>query len=192
MLVILVAGVALVGALLLLGVLCVTRVGQSLGDWNLPVKISTVVVLLVSIAVMAPISIVEEGHVGVVYRFKKLSLRILESGLNIVTPLDFVEHVQITQQTDFVEKVPCGTKDGTMLVFPRIEVVNQLNVTTVLKVIQAFGVSYDQRLIFDKIKSEMSQHCSKNTAHQVAALPLYEPLIYAWNAMDMNDLCRLL
>jgi regulator of protease activity HflC (stomatin/prohibitin superfamily) len=136
-------------------------------DWVAPVKVACLAILFGSFFFITPIHMIEEGHVGVVYRFKALSKTMLKPGLNFVAPIDEVFQIQVTQQTDSVLEVFCGTKDGVPLTFPRIEVVNQLAIEEVYNVVQQYGVYYDQPLIFAKIQYEMNQHCSKHTVNEV-------------------------
>ena len=124
--------------------------------------------LLLGIICLIPLHQINEGHVGVIYRFRALSLKILQPGLNWVLPIvDVVSQIQVTQQTDAITDVPCGTKDGVPLVFPRIEVVNQLNASEVYNVVSQFGVDYDQPLIFARIHHEMNQYCSHSVLNDV-------------------------
>lgn len=112
--------------------------------------------------------VVPQSDVGVVTTFGKLENRILEPGLNFIYPFVSTAHlVQVTLQTDSVTDTPCGTSSGETIVFSKIEVVNQLDKEHVLDTVRQFGLDYDQTLIYDRIKSEMNQFCSKHTMHEV-------------------------
>jgi len=111
---------------------------------------------------------IQEGYVGVVYRFGSLSDQILDPGLHLLIPLiTTVYQVQTTIQTDYIRDVPCGTNSGVNIKFDKIEVVNQLEKKSVYETIKNYTVDYDKTLIFDKINHEMNQFCSKHTLQQV-------------------------
>lgn len=128
----------------------------------------TVIVTVLSTTLYFSIFFVKEGDVGVVYRMGRLVPGVMHPGLNLVIPgIDLVELVQVTVQTDSVTNIPCGTLDGTMLTFNRIEVVNQLPIPYVNAVARNFTTSYDKLLIYDKIHHEMNQFCSNYTLQYI-------------------------
>jgi regulator of protease activity HflC (stomatin/prohibitin superfamily) len=77
------------------------------------------------------------------------------------------EPVQITLQTDVVKDIPCGTSNGVMVTFDKIEVVNILNAAKAHATVKRYGVSYDKIWIFDRIHHEINQFCSSHTLQQV-------------------------
>ena len=64
---------------------------------------------------------------GVYYRFGVIQQDVQEPGWHIKYPWQSVEQVQVSIQTDEVTNIPCGTSDGIMISFEKIEVVNRLN-----------------------------------------------------------------
>jgi regulator of protease activity HflC (stomatin/prohibitin superfamily) len=123
-------------------------------------RVGAVVAVLASLAVLVPVVFVHQGDLGIVYRFGKLVDRTLEPGLNIVLPIDDVHHVQVTEQTDSLSDVNCGTNDGATFAFKVIEIVNQLNSSYVRTVVANYKVNYDQPLIFQALSHEVGQMCS--------------------------------
>eukprot|EP01028_Stygiella_incarcerata_P007460 TRINITY_DN308_c0_g1_i1.p1 TRINITY_DN308_c0_g1~~TRINITY_DN308_c0_g1_i1.p1 ORF type:complete len:404 (-),score=130.37 TRINITY_DN308_c0_g1_i1:178-1389(-) len=111
---------------------------------------------------------VEEGHVGVYYRGGALLKRIEEPGFHFKFPfIDHVENVQITAQTDSVRNIPCGTSGGVVVMFDRIEVVNQLQKDHVWNTVKEYSAGYDSLWIFEKIHHEINQFCSSHTLSEV-------------------------
>lgn len=111
---------------------------------------------------------VEEGHVGVYWRGGALVDRITDPGFHLKFPLvDQFENVQVTIQTDKVERIPCGTSGGVMLTIDKVEVVNRLRKEYVYETIKNYTVNYDKIWIFDKIHHEINQFCSKHTLQEV-------------------------
>ncbi|KAK3241564.1 hypothetical protein CYMTET_48680 [Cymbomonas tetramitiformis] len=111
---------------------------------------------------------VEEGHVGLYFRGGRLLDTAVGPGLYLHLPyLTRMVNVNVRLQTDVIRKVPCGTKDGIMSEFERVEVVNTLNVEHALRVVKTYGVDYDQIWIHDKVHHEINQFCSNKTLRQV-------------------------
>jgi erlin len=107
---------------------------------------------------------IDEGHVGVYYRGGKLLDWVTGPGFNVRNPyMTSYEQVQITIQTDEVKNIPCGTSGGVMIMFDKIEVVNQLNKNAVLETVKNYTGDYDRIWIYDKIHHEINQFCSQRT-----------------------------
>ncbi|XP_063696268.1 erlin-1-like [Culicoides brevitarsis] len=133
-------------------------------------QLVTGLVIVACLAVILQLSLhkVEEGHVGVYYRAGALLPVTSKPGIHLMLPLLTVfKSIQVTLQTDELKNVPCGTSGGVMLYFDRIEVVNILNVDSVLEIVRNYTADYDRALIFDKVHHELNQFCSRHTMHQV-------------------------
>lgn len=70
---------------------------------------------------------VKEGYVGIYKKFGVLQQKLTEPGFHFRLPFieEFIE-MKISIQTDTVNNVPCGTSNGTLVYFDKIEVVNKL------------------------------------------------------------------
>jgi regulator of protease activity HflC (stomatin/prohibitin superfamily) len=111
---------------------------------------------------------VPEGHVAIFYRHGALLNRTAGPGFSASVPfMTRVEFVQTTVQTDRVERIPCGTKGGTVIHFGSIEVVNQLEADAVLDTVRRYTVNYDKTWIYDKIHHEINQICSRSTLEEM-------------------------
>ncbi|XP_066259837.1 erlin-1-like [Euwallacea similis] len=111
---------------------------------------------------------IEEGHVAVYFRGGALLPSMSYPGYHMMIPiLTSYKSVQVTLQTDEVTNVPCGTSGGVMIYFDRIEVVNYLNVNSVMDIVRNYTADYDKTLIFNKIHHELNQFCSIHTLHEV-------------------------
>jgi len=112
--------------------------------------------------------VIREGHIGVYYRGGALLEGYTEPGLNFKLPfITSYEEVQVTIQTDSVKNIPCGTSEGTMIYFDKVEVVNRLQKEAAIDLIRNYTTNYDQTWIFDKIHHEINQFCSKHTLQEV-------------------------
>ncbi|KAL1497899.1 hypothetical protein ABEB36_008781 [Hypothenemus hampei] len=111
---------------------------------------------------------IEEGHVGIYYRGGALLPALSLPGYHMMAPLlTSYKSVQVTLQTDEITNVPCGTSGGVMIYFDRIEVVNFLNINSVLDIVRNYTADYDKTLIFNKIHHELNQFCSIHSLHEV-------------------------
>lgn len=111
---------------------------------------------------------IKEGHVGVYFRGGKLLPGTTEAGYNFMLPvITSVEEVQTTVQTDKVTDIPCGTSGGVVIIFGKIEVVNQLNHNLVWDTVKNYTTDYDKTWIFDKIHHEINQFCSSHSLQEV-------------------------
>jgi len=111
---------------------------------------------------------IEEGHVGIYFRGGALLPTMSYPGYHMMIPLiTSYKSVQVTLQTDEITNVPCGTSGGVMIYFDRIEVVNHLNVNSVMDIVRNYTADYDKTLIFNKIHHELNQFCSIHNLHEV-------------------------
>lgn len=118
--------------------------------------------------IFSAIHSIEEGHVGVYRRGGKILDEITDPGYNFKLPfITEEEEVNIIDQTDEVHNVKCGTKNGIVLMFTKIEVVNKLTKPGVLYTIKNFGFKYDKALIFDKIHHEVNKICANYTFEEI-------------------------
>ncbi|KAK3251068.1 hypothetical protein CYMTET_39612 [Cymbomonas tetramitiformis] len=124
--------------------------------------------LLTACGCRAVLHAVPEGHIGLSYRSGKLLDAVSAPGLHGHLPVvTRMVNILVRVQTDVVENVPCGTKDGIMSAFERVEVVNSLREDRAHAVVKAYGEDYDRVWIHDKIHHEINQFCSNKTLREV-------------------------
>lgn len=70
-------------------------------------------------------------------------------------------------QTDKVEKVPCGTANGLLISFDKIEVINRLEKKQVYRTVLNYTEGYEKIWITDKIHHQINQFCSKHTLQEI-------------------------
>jgi regulator of protease activity HflC (stomatin/prohibitin superfamily) len=70
---------------------------------------------------------VKEGYVGIYKKLGVLQPELSEPGYHFRIPFyeEFIE-MKISIQTDVVSNIPCGTSNGTLVYFDKVEVVNKL------------------------------------------------------------------
>jgi len=112
---------------------------------------------------------VPEGSVGIYYKFGKLNDIVTEPGLSfhMPPPITRSSNVQVTPQTDVISDVMCGANDGTLLVFPQVEIGNFLKRDYVYRTIKRFGEEYDNYLVKDKVRAQINVICSGLTSQEI-------------------------
>lgn len=79
---------------------------------------------------------------------------------------EFIE-MKVSVQTDTVENIPCGTSNGTLVYFNKIEIVNRLAKSAVYETVFNYTENYEKFWITDKIHSEINQFCSKHSLQEI-------------------------
>ncbi|KRW99626.1 hypothetical protein PPERSA_03427 [Pseudocohnilembus persalinus] len=134
---------------------------------RIEVVIVQAIVVLIFILLNGTIQI-NEGNVGVMYRFGKLQENLLKPGFHLVIPfINDIQQVQVSIQTDQIKDIPCGTSGGVLINIELIEVVNKLNEPYVFQTVKEYGIDYDQIWIHDKVHHEINQFCSKNSLEDI-------------------------
>ena len=112
---------------------------------------------------------VAEGHAGVSYTFGKLNEKVTDPGMTfrLPQPITSVSDVQVTPQTDVITDVKCGAGDGTLLIFPQIEIGNYLKREYVYRTVRRFGELYDNYLVKDKVRAQINVICSSLTSQEI-------------------------
>lgn len=75
--------------------------------------------------------------------------------------------MKISIQTDVVSNIPCGTSNGTLVYFDKVEVVNKLKKTHVYETVLNYTEDYEKFWITDKLHHEINQFCSKHSLQEI-------------------------
>lgn len=111
---------------------------------------------------------VREGYVGIYKNFGVLQKTLSEPGIHFRIPFfqEFIE-MSISIQTDVVTNIPCGTSNGTMVYFNKVEVVNKLKKEYVYDTVLNYTEDYEKFWITDKLHHEINQFCSKHSLQEI-------------------------
>ena len=86
---------------------------------------------------------VKEGEVVLLKEFGVLRKELVEPGLRFRIPFyQEILRINLMIQTDIVKDVPCGTSNGLLVVFDRIEVINRLDKRHVYKTVLNYTDQY--------------------------------------------------
>jgi erlin len=132
--------------------------------------IQLVLLLIVAyfVAMLSGFHEVKEGYVGIYKRMGILQKGLSEPGFHFRIPFleNFIE-MKISIQTDVVKNIPCGTSNGTLVYFDKVEVVNKLRKEYVYETVLNYTEDYEKYWITDKLHHEINQFCSKHSLQEI-------------------------
>ena len=130
-----------------------------------------VVVAFVAVAVNAVLSshhTIQEGSVGIYFKFGALGESISYPGVHWQAPfVSTVEEVRIRPQTDSLNAMEAITKDGITNTFNDVQVISRIRVDNLIPMVRKFGLDFRGSLIFDRVKEELRIFCANHTIDEV-------------------------
>ncbi len=111
---------------------------------------------------------VKEGYVGIYKTLGVLQKKLSQPGFHFRIPMyeEFIE-MKVSIQTDVVINIPCGTSNGTLVYFDKVEVVNKLKKEYVYDTVLNYTADYEKFWITDKLHHEINQFCSKHSLQEI-------------------------
>jgi len=103
---------------------------------------------------------IDEGHVGVYFKYGALQREVGHPGLNTMTPL-VASYVQITIRptSHFLDSFSAVTKDAIPILFNQVEVISSVPQENVQWLVKKFGVDFRTVLVFDRLREEVRRYC---------------------------------
>lgn len=91
------------------------------------IQLAVLAIVAYFLAMLSGFHEVKEGYVGIYKNFGVLQPTLSQPGFHLRIPFyeEFIE-MKISIQTDVVTNIPCGTSNGTLVYFDKVEVVNKL------------------------------------------------------------------
>lgn len=131
-----------------------------------------VVVLATAIIVIAAIidgyHEIEEGHVGVYYKFGALQSGISDPGVHMMQPfVSTVKEILIRPEETIMRDVDAVTKDGIQITFQGISVLSSTTKSKVVDMLRDFGADFKKVLIYDRVKEDLRIFCANKTIDDV-------------------------
>ena len=122
------------------------------------------VVVSYFVAMLSGFHEVREGYVGIYKRLGVLQKGLSGPGFHFRIPFleNYIE-MKVSIQTDVVRNIPCGTSNGTLVYFDKVEVVNKLRKDYVYETVLNYTEDYEKYWITDKLHHEINQFCSKHS-----------------------------
>jgi len=128
-------------------------------------------VAVIAVSVNAVISShhnIQEGSVGIYFKFGALGEGISYPGVHWQAPfISHVEEVRIRPQTDSLKAMEAITKDGITNTFNDVQVISRIRVDNLIPMVRKFGLDFRGSLIFDRVKEELRKFCANHTIDEV-------------------------
>ena len=111
---------------------------------------------------------IEEGYVGVYYKFGALQEGVTEPGVHYMQPfVSTTKSVLIRPEETKMNYVEAITKDGIEISFEGISVLSRTTKEKVIGMIKEYGIRFKEVLIYDRIKEDLRIFCANKTIDQV-------------------------
>merc|ERR1711872_386796 len=111
---------------------------------------------------------VEEGYVGVYFKFGALQDSITEPGIHFQQAfVTTTKSVLIRPEEKNMPSVEVVTKDGIEIVFNGIGVLSRTQKNKVIPMIKKYGMGFKEVLIYDRIREDLRIFCAGKTIDEV-------------------------
>ena len=102
---------------------------------------------------------IDEGHVGVYFKYGALQKSLGHPGLNTMTPwVSSVEQITIRPKSEIAYTFTAVTKDAIPITFQNVEVISSVPQENVLWLVKNFGVNFRTILVFDRLREEVKRY----------------------------------
>lgn len=146
--------------------------GNFLRQGNTTCKIlSAVIVLAVAITIACIADSyhkINEGNVGIYYKYGALLDRVSEPGVHFLQPfVETYKEVMIRPETQRMPPVLAISKDGIENTFREITAITKVRRDKLVYMLKTFGPEFKDSLVFDRIKEDLRKFCANHTIDEV-------------------------
>jgi regulator of protease activity HflC (stomatin/prohibitin superfamily) len=135
---------------------------------KLSISLLVLLVAVLAAVLLSSLHKVEEGSVGVYFRFGALMEAVTHPGMHYMLPFVTTMHqVQIRPRTDTLPPMAVITRDGIQNIFNDVQVISRVDVDKVVFMVQRFGVEFREALVYDRVKEELRIFCANHTIDDV-------------------------
>ena len=126
------------------------------------------ILVTITAVLLSSIHRIEEGNVGVYFKYGALMNETTQPGIQYMTPfvVDVVE-VQTRPQTDSLPTIISVTRDGIENTFKDVQVISRVRPEKLVPLVRKFGIQFRESLIFDRVKEELRIFCANNSIDDV-------------------------
>lgn len=126
-----------------------------------------VIISLIVACLIGGIHTINEGHVGIYFKYGAIQDRVSMPGVNFQQPfVSSYQEIKIRPQTD-TTSVEAITQDGIKISFEGIQIITRIRMGDLSRMIKEYGLEFKQALVFDRIKEELRIYCAGHTIHEV-------------------------
>jgi len=147
---------------------CLRNRGGSISFAKVCSGVFLIVLVGIMSVILSAVHKIEEGNVGVYYKYGAIMDKLTHPGVHYMTPfvVDVFE-IQIRPQTDTMESMQSVTKDGIQNTFTDVQVITRIRVDKLVYMIKNYGREFKHALVFDRIKEELRIFCANSTVDEV-------------------------
>merc|ERR1712141_857936 len=133
---------------------------HGVGKYVCLILTGTVLALALIIGMLAhSLHHIDEGHVGVYFKYGALQNSVGHPGLNTMTPwVSTYEQITIRPRSEIVNSFSAVTKDAIQIQFHDVEVISSVPQEHVLWLVKKFGVNFRTVLGFDRFREEVKKY----------------------------------
>merc|ERR1712141_779965 len=133
---------------------------HGVGKYVCLILTGTVLALALIIGMLAhSLHHIDEGHVGVYFKYGALQNSVGHPGLNTMTPwVSTYEQITIRPRSEIVNSFSAVTKDAIQIQFHDVEVISSVPQEHVLWLVKKFGVNFRTVLVFDRLREEVKKY----------------------------------
>ena len=133
---------------------------MGVGKYVCLILTGTVLALALIIGMLAhSLHHIDEGHVGVYFKYGALQNSVGHPGLNTMTPwVSTYEQITIRPRSEIVNSFSAVTKDAIQIQFHDVEVISSVPQEHVLWLVKKFGVNFRTVLVFDRLREEVKKY----------------------------------
>jgi len=112
---------------------------------------------------------IDEGHVGVYYKFGALMEVKSPPGVHWMQPfVTQVASIRLTPETRTMDPMVCTTRDGVRNVFRDVQVITSIEEDQVLVLVRQFTTDLKTILVYDRVREAIQYFCANNTIDEVS------------------------
>jgi len=139
---------------------------------SIMIKIGAAVVVVVAAIItgvcLSALHTIEEGHVGVYYKFGALMDAVTIPGMHYMSPIGTsVKTIMIRSETDQLQGIEAITQDGIQISFEQVQVITRVRQDKVVSLVRKYGVNFKKPLVYDRVMEDIKIFCANNTIDDV-------------------------
>ena len=135
---------------------------------KLSISLLVLLVAVLTAFLLSSLHKVDEGSVGIYFRFGALMEVLTHPGIHHMAPFVTTMHqVQVRPQTDTLPPMAVITRDGIENIFKDVQVISRVDVDKVIFLVQRFGVDFRKALVNDRVQEELRIFCANHTIDDV-------------------------
>jgi len=129
---------------------------------------AVVVVAVITGICLSNLHTIDEGHIGIYYKYGALMEKTTIPGIHYMAPfVTSVKQVLIRSETDTLGGVEAITRDGIQISFDQVQVISRVRQDKVVKLVRKYGANFKKPLVFDRVREDIRIFCANNSIDDV-------------------------